>query len=172
MGKDATRKIFLPNSKGCFVCGEDNHAGLKTRFYIEDDCVKAKISPQRHHCSYEDVTHGGVVAALLDECMGWAAARVIERMCVTAELRVRYLVNVPPDEDLQITTEVTKFSKRLVLTTASLTGGSGVEYARADAKFTPLTVEQTLEADDQMLYRGGEARLFDRLREMAEAGKS
>ena len=39
--------------------------------------------------------------------MGWAAARAIERMCVTAELKVRYLKPVPGDREMTVKTEGT-----------------------------------------------------------------
>ena len=37
---------YLPTSKPCFVCGEENKAGLKTRFYIDGGVVKAKLKPK------------------------------------------------------------------------------------------------------------------------------
>src|SRR5690606_33126821 len=102
---------YLPNSKTCFVCGEDNAAGLQSRFYVEGGCVKMKLRPQPHHCGYANVVHGGVVAAALDECMGWAAARAIKRMCYTGELTIRYLKPVPADGDLTVCTEVKRANR-------------------------------------------------------------
>lgn len=157
-------KTYLPNSDWCFVCGEQNHAGLQTRFYVEDGLVKAKLNPQTHHWGYKEVVHGGVVAAILDECMGWAAARAINRMCVTGEMTIRYLERVPSDRELTVVTEVTKANRRLVLAKGALVDDDGTEYARAEGKFTPMTAEETLGVDDQLLYRGGEERLFEALR--------
>ncbi len=161
-------KVYLPNSDWCFVCGEDNHAGLKTRFYIEDDKVKARIRPSKHHCGYHGVVHGGIIAAILDECMGWAAARAINRMCVTGELTVRYLVNVPDDRELTCVTDTEKANRRMVVTQGEIVDDDGTRYATATAKFLPLTAEKTLEVDDKLLYKGDEARLFDRLRDDTE----
>jgi uncharacterized protein (TIGR00369 family) len=161
-------KVYLPNSDWCFVCGEDNHAGLKTRFYIEDGKVKARIRPSKHHCGYHGVVHGGVIAAILDECMGWAAARAINRMCVTGELTVRYLINVPDDRELTCVTDTDKANRRMVATQGEIVDHGGTVYATATAKFLPLTEEKTLEVDDKLLYRGGEARLFDGLRDEVE----
>lgn len=155
----------LPTSRDCFVCGEDNHAGLGTRFYVENDVVKARLEARPHHCGYPNVVHGGVVAAILDETMGWAAARAIKRMCLTAELTVRYVRPAPADLPLTVTTAVTRHSARLAQTTAELADDNGTVYARAEARFIPLTVEQTLEVDDNLTYRGGEERVFDGLRD-------
>ena len=163
--ENAGKKAFLPNSEGCFVCGEDNPAGLQTRFYVEDDRVKVTLSPQEHHCGYRNVVHGGVVAAVMDECMGWAAARAIGLMCYTADLTVRYLKPVPADRATTVITEVIRSNKRLAQVRGRLVEDAGVEYARAEGRFTPLSVEETLLVDDHLLYRGGEERIFDYLRE-------
>ena len=164
MCSDSNGTTPLPNSTWCFVCGEDNEAGLKTRFYIEDEYVKARIRPKDHHWGYKEVIHGGVLAAVLDECMGWAAARSISRMCVTAELTVRYIRNAPTDRELTVITKVEKSNRRLVTTTGEIVDAEGVRYATAKGKFTPLTVERTLEVDDLLNYTGGEERVFDELR--------
>ena len=102
-------RVFLPTSSGCFVCGEENPAGLRTRFYVENGAVQASLMPAEHHCGYRNVVHGGVVAAILDECMGWAAARASARMCVTAELNVRYVRNVHGD---RATTVLMKYAQQ------------------------------------------------------------
>ena len=71
---------------------------------------------------------------------------------------------VPADRALTVATEVKKSNRMLALTHGRLEDDEGVLYARAEAKFTPLTAEETIAVDDQLLYRGGEARLFDELR--------
>ena len=157
-------RVFLPNSKTCFVCGEDNPAGLQTRFYVEDGIVKTILKPQHHHCGYFNVVHGGVVAAILDECMGWAAARAIGYMCLTGDLNIRYLKPVPGDQELTVCAEVTRSSKRLVQVKGSIVDHDGSEFARGSGRFLPLSADETLLVDDNLLYRGGEERVFDALR--------
>ncbi|MBW7863238.1 MAG: PaaI family thioesterase [Candidatus Hydrogenedentes bacterium] len=159
----------LPVSKHCFICGEENGAGLQGRFYVEGDTVKIPVSAKEQHCGYPGVVHGGVVAALLDECMGWAAARAIGRMCVTGEMTVRYLKNVPPDPALTVEAEVTKAHRRMVHTTARIVGPDGTRYATAEGKFLPLSVEYTLAVDDGMVYKDGEERVFEALRQETNA---
>ena len=164
MCNSANGKTFLPNSGWCFVCGEENPAGLQTRFYVEDDRVKTRFNPREHHCGYKNVVHGGVVAAILDETMGWAAARAIERMCYTAELTVRYVANVPADRETTVVAEVLRANRRLAHVTAELVDDDGTVFARAEGRFTPLSVEETLLVDDMLNYRGDEERVFEKLR--------
>jgi uncharacterized protein (TIGR00369 family) len=154
----------LPTSPHCFVCGEHNHAGLNARFLVEDGRVKMPLAARERHCGYPHVVHGGILAAALDECMGWAAARSIHRMCVTGELTVRYLKPVPPDPGFTVYAEVLRSSRRLVHARAWITGPGGERYAHAEGRFLPLSAQETLRIDDGMVYRGGEERVFDSLR--------
>ncbi len=154
-------KKYLPNSPTCFVCGVENAAGLQTRFYVEDGVVKAPLRVKDHHCGYPNTLHGGVVAAALDEAMAWAACRSFHRFCVTGELNVRYLRRVPADVPLITCAEVVQAHRRLVHAKAVIVDADGLEYARAEGKFLPLSVEETLQVDAELLYTGDEERLFD-----------
>jgi uncharacterized protein (TIGR00369 family) len=167
---DTPQRTYLPNSDHCFVCGEENHAGLKTRFFIEDGKVKMRLDAQHHHCGYENTVHGGVIAAAMDECMGWAAARAIQRMCVTGDLAVRYLHRVPAAVPLLVEAEVVKAHRRMVSTQAVLVNDAGKVYARAEARFLPLSIEESLAVDDVLKYRDGDERIFDGLRRERDGG--
>ncbi len=156
-------KRYLPNSKTCFVCGEDNAAGLQSRFYVENDFVKMPFTVRDHHCGYPGAVHGGVVAAALDECMGWAAARSIGRMCLTGELTVRYINRVPLEEELTVIGEVLRAHRRMVLARGSIVNTEGKIFAQGEGRFLPLSVEQTLAVDDGLLYHGDEERPFESL---------
>lgn len=159
-----TERRYLPNSKECFVCGEENSAGLQARFYVEGEVVKVPFRARRHHTGYPGAVHGGVVAAAMDECMAWAATRVLERMCVTAELTLRYVRRVPPETDLTVCATIMRAHRRLVQVHGSLVDGDGTEYVWGDGRFMPLSPEETLRVDDGLLYHGGEERIFDELR--------
>jgi len=167
----SSRRVNLPNSKPCLVCGEDNPAGLKTRFYVEDGVVKAPLRPEPHHCGYENVVHGGIIAAILDETMGWAAARATGRMFFTGELTVRYLRPTPGDRELTASAEVVRVTSRLTEAKGVLTDEDGIEYAKSKGRFVPLSVEATLAVDDALLYHGDEERVFDKLRAECEAAR-
>ena len=66
-------KEYLPHSSGCFLCGDENRCGVRTRFLVEGDTVRARLRLPRHMNGYLNTAHGGVLAGLLDETMGWAA---------------------------------------------------------------------------------------------------
>jgi uncharacterized protein (TIGR00369 family) len=110
------------------------------------------------------VLHGGVVAALLDETIAWAANRALARMTVTGELRVRYRKPVPGDREMLVWAEITKSNRRIAYGTGAIVDEQGEEYARAEGSFLPMSAEETLQIDEHLIYRGGEERVFDSLR--------
>jgi len=160
MSGNGARKRYLPNSKSCFVCGEDNPAGLRTRFWVEEGLVKTLLEPATHHCGYDNVVHGGIVATILDETMGWAANRTMGRMCVTAELKVRYVKPVPGDRTTLVCACVTKSNKRIACLEGWIEDDGGERLALSEARFLPLSQAATQEVDAHLIYRGGEERPF------------
>jgi uncharacterized protein (TIGR00369 family) len=164
MSYKSNDRVYLPNSRSCFVCGEENIAGLQLRFFVEGDKVKTWFQPKPHHCGYPNVLHGGVVAALLDETIAWAANRALSRMTMTAELKLRYRKPVPGDRPMLVVAEITKAGRRIAYGNGAILDEAGEEFARAEGSFIPLSAEQTLAIDDHLIYRGGEERVFDILR--------
>ncbi len=73
----------------CFACGAANPAGLGLRFTYGEDGATAEFSPSVWHQGYDGITHGGIIATLLDEAM--AQALLARGMAaVTARLEVRF----------------------------------------------------------------------------------
>jgi uncharacterized protein (TIGR00369 family) len=57
------------DGNGCFVCGQENEAGLQVVFRMEDDKCRAEYVPPDKYCGYDGVTHGGILFSLLDDVM-------------------------------------------------------------------------------------------------------
>jgi len=75
--------------------------GLKMDFYIlEPGKVRAELILPRQYEGYPGVVHGGIVAAILDECGGRAHMDDPTRFMVTAQLNVRYRKPVPTETPL------------------------------------------------------------------------
>lgn len=89
----------IPSYSTCFVCGRDNPSGLKIDFYGRGDEVVAKFSIQDGLCGYKGIVHGGIVAAILDEGMGWTGWLLLGKCYLTIELKVRYIAPVRPCEE-------------------------------------------------------------------------
>ncbi|HEK86340.1 MAG: PaaI family thioesterase [Candidatus Saccharicenans sp.] len=59
------------NYNGCFVCGDENPAGLRLNFYFDPGERKAwtELVPGQHFEGYRGVLHGGIISSILDEVM-------------------------------------------------------------------------------------------------------
>ncbi len=75
---------------GCFGCGTDNDVGLRLDFEREGDAVVSRLTIDSRYAGYEKFAHGGIVATLLDEAMGWAMINIGGSYGVTSNLNVRY----------------------------------------------------------------------------------
>ncbi|MBI5576511.1 MAG: PaaI family thioesterase [Deltaproteobacteria bacterium] len=135
---------YLPHSSGCFLCGDENPCGVRTRFFVEGDAVCSRISLPRHVNGYRNVAHGGVLAALLDESMGWAATVFggSQRMYLTGELTVKYLAPVPVGEEIEIRSRLLRDAGRIAYSEGELSCGGEVRV-RARGKFLPMSREAT-----------------------------
>lgn len=155
-----SEKRALPVSTVCFVCGVDNPAGLRLKFYMENGKAHARFTPSQHQAGFRDVVHGGVVTALLDETMGWAAANELKRMCMTGELTVRFVAPAPVGMALDVSACSTRSSRHLCYVAGEVRGSDGTLYARATGKFVPLSKEQTDYIDARLIYSEGETSIF------------
>ncbi len=124
----------LEDNGKCFVCGKDNPCGLKLSFALLDGKITSDFTPSSQHQGYKDITHGGIITALLDEAMIQAA--LIEGMApVTAEINVRFKKPLIAGQRSHIEAEIVKKGKRLVEAAARLTSGAdGNVIAEARAK--------------------------------------
>ncbi len=92
----------IPNlwSGSCFGCSPSNRHGLRLRFWHSEGGCYTRTTLPEHLCGFDGVTHGGIVAALLDEVSAWAVMARLGRMGVTREITVRYLRPVPTGREL------------------------------------------------------------------------
>lgn len=76
--------------KWCFGCGSDNDAGLQLEPYATDEGVAARWTPPTRFRGYANLSHGGIVAAALDEMMGWTIIRDEAPPHATINMNVEY----------------------------------------------------------------------------------
>lgn len=140
-----------PNSRMCFICGVQNPAGLKVRFYEDGKTtVRAEVVIPEVYQGYPGVAHGGVVAALLDEAAGRAVMiGAPERFMVTAQLKVRYHHPVPIGQTLLLVAHPLRVGTRLARARAELRRSDGTLCAEAEAILVnvPPEIQATFDAE-------------------------
>jgi uncharacterized protein (TIGR00369 family) len=133
----------LPVTRGCFVCGIDNPAGLGLTLLSDGRCVEVPVQFRDEHCGFTGVVHGGLLSTVLDEVMAWVIGVNTRSFAFAAELNVRFLRSVPPGIPLKVRAELTANRRgRLFLTRGEVLGPNGVAYAEATGKFLPIPAAQ------------------------------
>jgi uncharacterized protein (TIGR00369 family) len=125
--------LDLEIDRYCFVCGVENPEGLKVKFHAADGKAAARWTARPEHQGYAGVSHGGILAALLDEAMVYAATS-LGRWTATAELTIRYHQPAPTESTFDITSEVTAHRRRIVECSAWIRGTDGRLLASATGK--------------------------------------
>ncbi len=128
----------------CFACGEDNRRGLGMRFEIEGDRAVAQFTVPDYLQGYPGQAHGGGVATMLDEAMGWAAYGR-GNWAMTAKLSMRFRAKVPLGEPLTVSGWVTKERGRFLELRAEVRSQEGILLAEADGLFARIQGEQAEE---------------------------
>jgi len=137
---------LLPHTRSCFVCGEANPAGLNLRFETDGRLVQTRFVPRAEHVGFRQIVHGGLVATLLDEIMVWACAVQTKRFAFCAELNVRFLNPVRPNEAVVATGElVSNRRHKLFEARAELRDQSGRALATATGKYLPIQTADAAE---------------------------
>ena len=109
----------------CYGCGKDNPIGLKLQFVNDEGVARAQFIPGLFHQGWSDVTHGGILYALLDEAGGYALLYGGMNYCVTAKSEVRFNSPARINEPMQISARITRKTSRLVETEAILSRQDG-----------------------------------------------
>lgn len=159
-GADQSETVELPTSHGCFVCGEHNPHGLQLRFERLGETVLSRFELDQSRIGFDGRTHGGIVAALLDEAMGWVTILASHRFTYTVELNVRYLKPVPVGQPLHVEAWSERHTRRLSFAAARIVDpSSGETLAEGRGKFMMTGEVESRQIAEQLIYRDGSWKL-------------
>ncbi len=148
MNEDVSKKdvvsIALPRYLQCFVCGRENTAGLDLSFFYQNGRIETTFMPEPHHNGYHGIVHGGILATLLDETIGWASIISRPTICVAAELTVRYKAPAKVGKTMLIHGELVEDKKRIILSKGKIVSEDGTLLCTGEGKYVPLS-DQALE---------------------------
>ncbi len=129
----------LPHTHSCFVCGESNSHGLKLRFTSDGQRVHTRFTPRAEHIGFKGVTHGGILATVLDEIMVWAVAVSTRRFAYCAEMTVRFQQPAKSHDELTVSAELVANRRNKVFEAkADLRDAGGQIVATATGKYLPI----------------------------------
>lgn len=78
----------------CFVCGEQNPAGMKLKFTRWEDKVRTTFLPADIYQGYPGILHGGITSTILDEVMS-QCLHAQGLAGLTARLEIRFRKSIP-----------------------------------------------------------------------------
>jgi uncharacterized protein (TIGR00369 family) len=144
------RKVLAAQniSRMCLVCGTENRAGLKARFYeLDDGELLGVFRPLEEHQSYPGRLHGGIASAILDETIGRAIMIAQPGAWgVTAELTIRYRKPVPLGADVRVVARITRDAGRLFEGTGEIVLEDGSIAVEASGKYLRMPLADITEA--------------------------
>ena len=131
-------------SRLCYGCGSENPQGLKMRFRLEEGRAVAEFTPPDYLQGYPGHLHGGGVATMLDEAMGWAVYQQ-GVWAMTARFGMRFRAPVRLGEQLTVSGWVARDRGRFLEMRAELRSSEGALLAEADGIFARVTGERAEE---------------------------
>ena len=139
----------------CFCCGKDNPIGLKLDFTWDNGTARAEFTPNELHQGWTGIVHGGIISCLLDEGLTYATY-FTGINCITARMQVRLRRPILVGEPLTITSSISRKTRRLVETRATLSLKDGTPVA--DGTATMYVVGTREKSTDSERGFNGDAR--------------
>ena len=126
--------------------------GLKMDFYmLAPGKVRAELILPRHYEGYPGVVHGGIIAAILDECGGRAHMDDPTRLMVTAQLNVRYRKPVPTETPLIVIGIAGQRRGRVAKAHSEILDKNGDVLAEAELVLVDIPEEKLANLDQDAL---------------------
>ena len=142
------KHIPFRNKGDCFGCGTGNAMGLKMEFYSDGNSVVTQLAVPEHLCGWQNVVHGGIIATILDEAMGWAAMFLMKRLVLTKSMNVEFLQPVMVNQQLIVKGQVDKeLDERQARIQGELYNTTGELCAKSEGIFALFTLEAARNLD-------------------------
>jgi len=125
----------------CFVCEPSNPLGLRVPYFLDDEAgvVIAEFTLGVEHSGAPHYVHGGVLLAILDEAMAWAAIALGERFAVVQSTATTFDRPVRVGEPYHVEALIHDRSDIAVTARASVLDAGGRRCARARARLVVLS---------------------------------
>lgn len=135
-----TGKMVRSQEHGCFVCGQLNEIGLKLQFDydFENNTATATIIFGNNHQGWDNVVHGGILAAALDDAMAHSIYTT-DNLGITTRMNLTYRKPVKVGEKISLEGRVVRMSSKLADASAiafSIDETTGERIIRCEATGT------------------------------------
>lgn len=135
----------------CFVCSEGHPHGLQLRFRHTETGVVSVCRVPGSYCGFDDMVHGGIISALMDEAAAYALFARHGKLGVTREIAVRFLKPVPTETDIRVEARIDTFAPTEATVSMAIRAadGSCLAEARSSWAFPRLARIAALAGTDE-----------------------
>ena len=125
----------------CYVCDPANPRGLGIPFFHDEDAgvVTADLRLGPDLSGAPHYVHGGVLLAVLDEAMAWAAIALAGRFAVVQSTATTFDRPVRVDEPHRVEATIQEHTDTAVTARARITDGAGRRCAEGRARLVVLS---------------------------------
>lgn len=156
---------YFPTYPGCAVCGDPDvnpsTLAMRWRWHPEDGSVRGTFLPSARHAGYQGQLHGGIIASLFDECLGWAAAMDRRSYFVTGELTVRFKRPVAIGDTIELVAKAGEARGPYARATGEARSAAGGLLASAQGLFRGVSRERALEVRRCLRFQPGDLDVLD-----------
>ena len=159
----------IPNiaSNECFFCGQKNPYGLYMKFYTDGEKGYTKVTIPAHLSGWNNIVHGGIVTAVLDELMCWTASYLLKRLVLTKSITIDFIRPILTTKEISAVAEISQNNndKEIILEGKIYnkkgelcTKGTGkiAAFSLAEAKKTNFLDEVTIDEIENFLFKNRE----------------
>jgi uncharacterized protein (TIGR00369 family) len=125
----------------CFVCAPGNERGLRLAYAHDDStgAVTAAFQLGEEYSGAPRYVHGGVLLAVLDEAMAWAAIAEAGRFAVTQSTAATFHRGVRVGEPHTVEATVVDAGEEAVTARSSIADARGHRCVEAHARLAPMS---------------------------------
>jgi uncharacterized protein (TIGR00369 family) len=138
------RPTFEFEPHNCFACGELNEHGLKLQLHLEERRSWSEFVLDDRFEGWRGVTHGGIIATILDEVMAWALVAE-DNWGVTARMSLEFKRPVLVGTRVRAEGWIVRSRRRLVDTAGQVVDSEGNVLATAEAIYVAADEERKRE---------------------------
>jgi uncharacterized protein (TIGR00369 family) len=141
-----TEREWLPLARvdrHCFGCGFENLHGLQMQFLTNGEQVRSSLTMEPRFRGWSNLIHGGVLATILDEMMGWTVLVLTSRFMLTRGMQVAYRKPVRVGAKLSVTGYIKEQNRgKRAVAVAEIRDEVGELCATSEGVFALFSYEQ------------------------------
>ncbi len=153
----AAVRAFEFEPHNCFACGSLNEHGLHLDLHLGERRSWTEVTLDPRFEGWVGITHGGIIATILDEVMAWALVAE-ENWGVTARMTIDYRRPIPIGTPIRGEGWIVRSRRRLVDTAGRIVDAQGTVLAEAEAIYVAADESRKQELRARYGYRVRAAR--------------